>query len=231
MLGKNFLVLSSTYKNAGTNGEGSIYLKEVISGNFRLASFHINENLYNVTSYNNTFEWDGADYTLTPGVYTGSTLAAEIQTQITGTLANFVCTYNDTTKKLTLINSPPDGVPHLSFVGHNSHDVLGFPKNYAQALTSLDVDQTSTYPIDVTGEKHLYIKFNEADSYNILGNSVLNASLFIKKDNANGYHFTEDNCNQIIKFMNNKKLEYKFVNVNGQVIDPMVNWEIILEKV
>jgi len=91
-------------------------LKDITA--IELVSGCIPADLYNVTEYWNKFVFGELGYgaitlALTPGQYTPTTLAAELQLQLNG-ISNRVNTYsviyNDTTKKITIstTNAPPN---------------------------------------------------------------------------------------------------------------------------
>lgn len=71
---------------------------------------------------------DGADVTatLTAAEYTGTTLAAHIQTQLNTVSSNWACTYSSTTYKFTISRSAGTAILKLSTTTDAAWDLIGF---------------------------------------------------------------------------------------------------------
>jgi hypothetical protein len=80
------------------------------------------------TGENNLYINDGTDktITLTSAEYTGTTLAAHIQTQLNASSSNWTCTYSATTYKFTIDRSSGTKIIRLSVLTDAVWDMIGF---------------------------------------------------------------------------------------------------------
>lgn len=109
----------------------------IIDSDFPFANM-LDGGRFKVTRFSGTFEIDstinkiyindGADKTasISTGQYTGSTLAAEIQTQLNSVSSNWTCTYSTTTYKFTLARSSGTKTLRLSITTNAIWDAIGY---------------------------------------------------------------------------------------------------------
>lgn len=130
-----------------------------------LRSVEFPNSVYPINTYNQNFHIteDGVTTVtvnplqLTPKLYTGTTIATELQTLLNGASAQaFVVVYNSETKKLTIACSGP-----FAFVqtDNNCYEELGFGPS---AFSTLSISISSAYPINISGPQYVDLLSNLA---------------------------------------------------------------------
>jgi hypothetical protein len=170
------VVLDSRMRDTPGNTDSnqvSLSLSENVHGTYELMSFHMANNLYNVVSdENNKVYWEyttvgNITTTITPGYYSGTTLATFLQTQMrtdSGDVA-LTCSYSSTTGKLSW-SGPPAQTIRFKF-GTNTtasaRKLLG--------MTAVDgvlaLSQVSIFPIDLKLHTNIVVKIFEDNNKNV----------------------------------------------------------------
>ena len=91
------------------------------------ASLNTTELAFVVDATNNTIYRNGTAITLTQGIYTGATLASEIQTRLDGVEAGHIVAYDASTRRFTIANNTNNDVSlDWSDPGSTAGQMLGF---------------------------------------------------------------------------------------------------------
>lgn len=162
----NLIIINSRDRTSGTPNEFVFNLSENLEeATYQLSSFCMTNNLYNVVAGENdklyvAHSVDGSNtLTLTPGNYSGSTLATEIKTQLdTISAVVYTVAYSAITNKFTITpDSGNFGFEFSSNTTATSRFLLG--KDAVDDV--LASSQVSDNPIDLKLHDHILIKIQQ----------------------------------------------------------------------
>ncbi len=144
----------------------------------RLMHISMPKSVYNVSPHNNTFKvhhffgLQEVTIVLTPNQYTGSELAAELQTQLQASAlpvsSGYLITYNVNTNKLSIDNSAVGDdtvfapLGYATVDGYNSNasnSLLGLPHSFAVQFGAAGSVEFP-YQVDLSGPRYLYLQLS-----------------------------------------------------------------------
>ena len=232
---KNRYIIDSRDRNTKRYPNPSKYtieleesLTDVISAELVLTDFKFNK--YNITNYNNILHTSSGDYTLTPGIYTGSSLASELETQ-----TGLTVTFSDITQKLTI--TPVSGVTlNFKSLEQKQYDynerIDVYPRGSIGKLLGFgifeyDLDAgvafEAPFSIDLETSNYIIMFMQQAKVIKSRNNVTHNAFAIINKlENSSNGLVMHDN---VIKKSFNppiadlRKLVFKFVDYDGNLYD------------
>lgn len=140
---QNELVLSSRDRISGTKDNFVVQVNNIAHiEKMSIRKIIVPLTWYQINQYNNQLEFnDGTQrsITITPGVYSISSLATEIQTQMNASPSalTFTVTFNDTTKKYTIAEtSGPTAFALNLNISNSIYEIIGFPLTNQTGATS-----------------------------------------------------------------------------------------------
>ena len=152
---------------------------------------------YNITSSNNKIHINEAiggakTATLTPGSYTASTLAIEMQTQMNTVSAGYTVTYNTNQYTFTWSNA-------ASFQFTTASDSPWYEIGLANATTASGTSLTSSFPISLDRPLNLFISIQGLDKTVITGASQFSACICVPIDAARSQDSLKEPEDEYIK--------------------------------
>ena len=226
--------MSKLYLNSSKATNNVFKLDKPISGTWKLLSFQMTNNLFNVDDTNNTLyiNENGIDrvITLTNGFYDINSLQTELTTAINNIASGtFTITSNSNTRQYTFVSTSNFGFTFGSNTNSSARKLIGMNEtDDSQALT-----HTSDIPIDLNKHKNLFIRISEDENTDVFSLSFFDTSLAINGTGSFGdmYRFdSDDNYNQYVRFRDTKKLEFKFHDIDNNVLDLNSDYVILFEK-
>lgn len=238
----NKLLIKSVDRLASSSNSSNFVVKlpKAIKGKWIVSCVTIPNSIYTFDASNNKlyFYWDSAarTATITPGVYTSSTIAAELQTQMQTVDAGFTVTRSSATKKLTFTHSTDNFYFNWSTSSGDSPEVmLGFTK---ATNTANGTSVTAPNVMNLARVLSINVEIREASTRIMTSdvNDDARFSIYIPNTASAGDFFTADyrqhSDMDIIKFDNPTKMlnikmfdsEGNDVNLNG------VDWEMYLTQ-
>ena len=227
--------MSKLYLHSVNSTNNTFDLDKKICGSWKLLSFNMTNNLYNVDNTNNKIYIDegGTDrvITLTNGFYDINSLKTELTTEInnicTGT---FTITIDTNTRKYTFSSTGNFGFSFGSNIENSARKLIGMNASDDSQTTS----HSSDIPIDLNKHKNLFIRIREDENNDVFSVSYFNTSLAINGNGSFGdlYTFTsDDNYNQLVRFKHTKKLKLSFHDVDNNIVALNSDYAILFEKV
>jgi hypothetical protein len=205
-------------------------LEDAVEGLYYVKWLIVPNTIFNVTNTNNLIPTDLGNVYITPGNYTGGTLATEVQASLRslgGAYAAIVVTYSSLTGKLTF------SVPVNFIYAASGSDKLSAATIGMRSSVTTTVSQ---YPIYFGAPLSLGINFREASSYGYRTSTFRSGSViipFVAASNSFDLSFYRDNPQQVLFLHEAKHLHVTVVDpVTGDVV-PLRSgdWQILLERV
>lgn len=230
-----------TNYNNTSSSDFELELKEPIeSGVYQLVYGSIPNTFYNVPSTNNMnkfviFETD-TEYTITitPGNYTASSLATELETQLDASAATntFTVTYSSATGKLTFTTNTSDVEFRFGTYQYDSAEILGF--NF-ETFTATTGGNEAPNVVNLAHQHAFICEVNHINNFYSSSNSN-NMSFYIPFDvgASDVLTFKQDHqFKQTIRFFQNENhikiilrdSESRLVDLNG------ANFELVIQKI
>ena len=221
-----------------TTTDNIYQLDKPINGTWKLISFNMTNNMYNVNDTNNkiyfseTVGLGSNDYivTLNNGFYDINTLKDELTTQMNNVSSGLISiTVDDNARKYTFTNTNDFGFTFETNTSNSGRRLIG--KNAVDDIQNSS--QISDKSVDLNKHKQFYIRISQDDNNDVFSTSYFNTSLVINGNGSFGdlYTFTAiDNYNQYVKFKYTKKLELIFHDINNNILDLNSDYTIIFEK-
>ena len=217
-----------------TSTNNSYQLDKPINGTWKLISFNMTNNMFNVNDTNNKIYFsEGANErvcSLNNGFYDINTLKDELTTEMNNVSSGLISiTVDDNARKYTFTNTTNFGFTFETNTSNSGRRLIG--KNAVDDIQNSS--QTSDKSVDLNKHKQFYIRISQDDNNDIFSTSYFNTSLVINGNGSFGdlYTFTAiDNYNQYVKFKHTKRLDIQFHDINNNTLDLNSDYTIILEK-
>lgn len=226
------LVINSKDRINGTSTNFEILFRQYLNNDHNAQPKHIklvgcqfSNCIYNVNSNNNRitfFETTGTSQTvtLTPGIYTGSTLLTALTTAMTAasTVSNtYTGTYSSTTLKYTIVASTQT----FKFTG--DYPLIGYYSSQTAALSL-----TGLYPAKILID-YLVVETNIASNF---VSSFTNYGSFIlplaECPLGSVFYFSDEQIPEIVhSFFPNANMKFNITDPSGNTVDNN-NFDIIL---
>ena len=228
--------MSKLYLHSSKATNNVFNLDKKINGSWKLLSFHMTNNLYNVSNSNNTIYIDEGGIerviTLNNGFYDINSLKTELTTSINAiTSGTFTITIDTDTRKYSFSSTANFGFTFGSNSSNSARKLIGMNATDDSQATS----HSSDIPIDLNAHKNLFIRISQDDNNDVLGLSYFHTSLAINGAGSFGDLYTfvsDDNYDQYVRFkQNTKKLEISFHDVDNNTVELNSDYAILFEKV
>ena len=201
----------------------------VEAGRYKLLSFCLTNNIFNISDNNNKVYFTENSVpltsTLTNGYYNPSDFRSHLQTKLDATASGTItCSLDDKTNKLTISNDTHNfNFTFATNTTNSARKLLGFNATDGTGASS----QTSDNPIDLNSNKCFFVDITENDDKNINGTDYFNTSLMIQTSGDFGEtsrYIANDYFAQYIKIRKNKNLNFSFTDINNNAIDLNSEW-------
>ena len=229
MSSKNLIIHSA--KNASNN---VATLDNPINGVWKLISFKMTNNLFNVNDTNNKLyiNENGSNFTvtLTNGYYDMSELKTMLTSAINNVISGTISITSDSnTRKFTFTNTLNFGFTFSTNTSNSGRKLIGMNATDDSQATS----HTSDIPIDLNTYKNIFLNVSQDDNNDVFSSSYFNSSLIIHGSGSFGDAYTfvsDDNFHQYVRFRNTKKLEFRFHDIENNTIDLNSDYTILFQK-
>jgi len=179
----SFLFLNTADRVGGSNTDALIYLAnyDYIRGDVSVSveSFQMFSLQYPIRSpYNALMFMENGSSTVvtvsvTPGSYSGSSLAAALQTQINAYASNtYTVTFNITYQTISIATPIPNTIAILPYSsGSTLNNAIGFTSNHTNFLSA----QTSDAVVNIAGELYCDVELRNFPNGNVISSYVSNS--------------------------------------------------------
>lgn len=157
---KTSIYLDSRDKSSGDINDYKTYLPRPLRiAKWQVKSVEIPFSYYVINSSNNTITWEDSvpnthSATITPGNYTGSQLASEIQTKMNAQMSGFTVTFSSNTYKLSWSNASTFKL--LASGNTTADEIIGLSGD-----GTLATSDASDNAINLSGPHYVMIRSNE----------------------------------------------------------------------
>jgi hypothetical protein len=180
------------------------------------------------------FSSGGTSYkaTITPGIYTSSTIAAAVQTACNAQLAGFTVTYSGTTNKLSFSNAATFYFNFSQSTGDDCATMLGF---VAATDTAASTSITAPNVINLVRVPAFYIDIREADHRVMSSYGTCTGTLYYPLQGSNGsyaVYLENDFPRELTITQNSNQLNVKLLDSQMQdLLNNGADFELLLQKI